>query len=408
MQEMLAFPNSFPPVKQIKKKWEKEHFHTAGKGFWGVLNGKCQNRKCNCFSFPFLFFLIQDEIFHFDYLHHRMKGLCQNCHFHMKKFQVLKITFFRWEFLLTEAAGPALTWCWTATNSCPWLTWRSQGGSTGQPHQLCSPAGAASQRRFSLSPMSWRDQLALGGCQAMSGGNVALQHFDGGCRQGKGVGQGKTCGPKTCPSSGTPRGNGQATLDVPDVLSILCPQTTSFERGPYLKTPWRQLITEFLTDLYFWNVRRCADVFGFDAFICFSHGAVRDEGQICGFLPRSLCPSPACTCAGSRAVSSSPCCMGSNISGRARAGREVLGQTLQPHLQWEDWHPCMVPSSAAPTLSAGEVLWEGPSVLCMGTAVQCSSRNASCVWGSEGELWWWQQDAPVCFHWKDLFSLQGF
>lgn len=69
MWEMSAFPNSFPPVKQIKKnkkkKSEKEHFHTAGKGFWGVLNGKCQNRKCNCFSFALLFNLIQDEIFSF-------------------------------------------------------------------------------------------------------------------------------------------------------------------------------------------------------------------------------------------------------------------------------------------------------------------------------------------------------
>lgn len=183
MWEMSAFPNSFPSVKQIKKKikWEKEHFHTAGKGFWGVLNGKCQNRKCNCFSFPFLFILIQDEIFHFDYLHHRMKSLCQNCHFHMKKFQVLKISFFPVRNPVDWGSWTS----WTATNSCPWVTWGSRGGSAGHPRQLCSSTGAASQTRFSLSPMGWRDQLALGGCQAMSGGNVALQRFEGGCRQGK-------------------------------------------------------------------------------------------------------------------------------------------------------------------------------------------------------------------------------
>lgn len=48
--------------------------------------------------------------------------------------------------------------------------WGSWQGSTGHPHHLCSSAGAASQRSFSLSPMTWRDQVALGGCQAMSGG----------------------------------------------------------------------------------------------------------------------------------------------------------------------------------------------------------------------------------------------
>ena len=45
------------------------------------------------------------------------------------------------------------------------------------------------------------------------------------------------------------------------------------------------------------------------------------------------------------------------ISGRARAGREVSGQTLQLHPQQEGWHPCVVPSRAAPILSPSA--WRG-------------------------------------------------
>lgn len=138
-------------------------------------------------------------------------------------------------------------------------------------------------------------------------------------------------------------------------------------------TPWRQLIREFLADLYVWNVRGCADVLGFDAFICLSHGAVRDEGQICGFLPRSLCPSPACTRAGSRAVSSSPCC----VAFLAEPGQAEKSQD----------RPC----SFSPSGKAG--IPRGPQPSCARLVSICLEKSHEK--GHQSSLWGQLCDAPL-------------
>lgn len=84
-----------------------------------------------------------------------------------------------------------------------------------------------SQRRFSLS---WgrRDHLALGGRQAMSGGNVDLQHFEGGAGKRRECGMGRDMAPRHDQPT-----HGQARLDVPHPAST----NPGAERRPGLKAP---------------------------------------------------------------------------------------------------------------------------------------------------------------------------
>lgn len=121
-------------------------------------------------------------MFHFDYLHHRMKGLCQNCHFHMKKFPALK----KKNHLFSSEKS-----------CCLRQVDRLEGDAAPQP-QL----PVAHQRVLGMlrtpgpppcpsAPREGRcgDHLALCGCQVMVADNV-------------GHGQGKTRVPKVSPSPG--------------------------------------------------------------------------------------------------------------------------------------------------------------------------------------------------------------
>lgn len=97
--------------------------------------------------------------------------------------------------------------------------------------RLFSSAGAASQRRFSLSLASRRDHLALGGCQAVSGGNVAPQHSEGHAGKERECGTGRDMAPRHDQVA-----LGQARLDVPHVPHPVSSNHLA-ERRPGLKAP---------------------------------------------------------------------------------------------------------------------------------------------------------------------------
>lgn len=107
------------------------------------------------------------------------------------------------------------------------------------------------------------------------------------CRQGEGMWHGKGTRPRDRISAPMGRQGWMCRM-----CPILCPQTISL-RGAQDCRLRMQLIRGFLTGLYVRNVRHRADAFGFDSFTCFSYGAVRDEGQICG---SSLAPSVSFSC----------------------------------------------------------------------------------------------------------------
>lgn len=113
----------FPQWNKFFKKNQKRNIFTQrgedSEEFW-MGNVKTESVTVSVFNFFTFWFKMRFFILIISIT--EWKAIVKTAIFTWKKIQVLKITFFRQEILLTEAAGPAGLWCWTGTSSCPGFT----------------------------------------------------------------------------------------------------------------------------------------------------------------------------------------------------------------------------------------------------------------------------------------------